>query len=196
MVKCEMGRMTPDDLDEALKLHARVTRGLSMEIFVQTPEDDMRRLLGDDGVSLGVWFENRLVCMRALMTDGGWVNETLGHMGIEPDAARRTAYMDHCIVDREFRGNNVQFLTYYSMEHYIAERYDTMYTTVSPKNSFSLQNILSSNYVVVGIKDLYGGYLRLIMRKKLSMGMPIWAHGHHVVPLADIKRQRELVADG
>ncbi|MDR3279042.1 MAG: hypothetical protein LBT23_00880 [Synergistaceae bacterium] len=195
VVKCELGRMDTDDIGEALRLHYNVTKGLSREIFAPTSDEDMARLLGNDGISLGVWFEDRLICMRALMTNPEWVGETMGHMSLAPDETRRTAYMDHCIVDKEFRGNNVQFLTYYALENHMADSFDTLLTTVSPKNPFSLQNILGCNFVVIGIKELYGGFLRFVMRKKLIMGMPIWTHGHFVTPLSDLRQQRTLFED-
>ncbi|MDR2780199.1 MAG: hypothetical protein LBB28_03655 [Synergistaceae bacterium] len=196
IVPCKTSFMTSGDIEEAVKLHRRVTSGLSPEIFAPTGERDIERLVGGDGVSFGVWFEKRLICMRAVIVDGDWVNETLAHMGLGEDEQNRTVYTDHCIVDREFRGNNVQFLTHYAIEQKIAGRYDVFFTTVSPKNSFSLQNILGCNFVIVGIKKLYGGYLRYVMRKKLSTGLPIWTHGHLVIPISDIARQQEAIADG
>jgi hypothetical protein len=196
IVPCKTAFMTSCDTEEAVKLHYRVTRGLSPEIFAPTSERDIERLVGGDGVSFGVWFEKRLICMRAVIIDSDWVNDTLGHMGFGADERNRTAYTDHCIVDKEFRGNNVQFLTHYAIEQKIADRYDVFFTTVSPKNSFSLQNVLGCNFVIVGIEKLYGGYLRYVMRKKLSLGLPVWTHGHLVIPISDIARQKEAIADG
>jgi hypothetical protein len=196
IVPCRTALMTSGDMEEAVKLHYRVTRGLSPEIFAPTSEHDIGRLVGGEGVSLGVWFDERLICMRAVIVDSDWVNETLGHMGFGSDEQNRTVYTEHCIVDKEFRGNNVQFLTHYAIEQKIAGSYDVFFTTVSPKNSFSLLNILGCNFVIVGIRELYGGYLRYVMRKELSLGVPIWTHGHLVIPISDIARQREAIADG
>jgi hypothetical protein len=188
--------MSPGDIDAAASLHRRVTKGLSREIYVPTEERDLTRLLGGDGVSLGVWFEERLICMRAVTTNGDWVNEILADMGLPEDMGNKTAYTDHCIVDKDFRGNNVQFLTHYAIENNIAGQYETFYSTVSPKNSFSLQNVLGCNFVIVGLEKLYGGYLRFIMKKDLARNMPIWTHGHLVVSINDIARQRSAIADG
>jgi len=188
--------MTPDDFDEAVKLHYRAARGLSCDFFVPTPERDMRRLLGRGGISLGVWFDGRLISMRAIVTDGKWMDEILTEMGLETDPERKTVYTDHCIVDRDFRGNNIQFLTHYAIENRIVDRYETFYTTVSPKNNFSLQNVLGCNFVVVGIKELYGGYLRYILRKSLSHCMPIWTRGRLLIPIRDTKRQAAAIAEG
>jgi hypothetical protein len=183
-------------MDEAEKLHDRVTRGLSPEIFVPTGPSDLERLVGGEGISVGVWSGEKLICMRAVATDALWVNDTLEKMSFPADETGRTVYTDHCIVDREFRGNNVQFLTHYAIEHRIADTHDVFFTTVSPKNTFSLANILGCGFVVMGLKELYGGYLRYIMRKKLDRCMPIWTHGHFVIPISDIKKQKEAIAEG
>jgi hypothetical protein len=196
---CRLGVMTPEDMDEAVKLHDRVTRGLSPEIFVPTGPADLKRLVGGDGVSVGVWSEEKLICMRAVMTDALWVNETLEKMGFpagEAGETGRAAYTDHCIVDKEFRGNNVQFLTYYAIEHRLGDGYSVFFTTVSPKNTFSLANVLGCGFVAVGMKELYGGYMRYILRKQIDRVMPIWTHGHLVIPVSDVRRQKEAIAEG
>jgi hypothetical protein len=193
---CRLDVMTRGDMDEAMKLHGRVTRGLSPEIFVPTGPEDLERLVGGEGVSVGVWSEGKLICMRAVMTGALWVNETLEKMGFPADETGRTVYTDHCIVDREFRGNNVQFLTHYAIEHRIGDDCGVFFTTVSPKNTFSLTNVLGCGFVVIGMKELYGGYMRYIMRKQTDRVMPIWTHGHLVIPVSDTKSQKEAIADG
>jgi hypothetical protein len=191
-----MGPVTPGDIGEALSLHHRVTDGLSREIFVPTPDENMRRLVRGDGISVGVWHEGRMVCMRAVVTEKNWVGEELDEMGVPASGDHRTAYTDFCVVDRDFRGNNVQFLTHYAIENITEDRYDTFYTTVSPKNSFSLLNILGCNFLITDIREMYGGYLRYVMRKDLARGKPIWTHGHLVIRLSDIDRQRAAIAEG
>ena len=196
VARCEIGIMTPDDYDEAVKLHRRVAKGLSYEIYVPTGNTDVMRLLDGEGISVGVWFEGRLICMRGVVTGDEWMDEVLTDMGFGTDPEHKSAYTDHCIVDKEFRGNNIQFLTHYVIENNITDRFETFYTTVSPKNIFSMQNIFGCNFVVVGIKEMYGGYLRYILRKNLLRCLPIWTHGHRVIPIIDTKRQIEAITEG
>jgi hypothetical protein len=196
VVKCRIGLMGSSDLEEAIKLHCRVTRGLSREIYVPTTDGELENILNGEGVSLGVWFEDRLICMRAVITDPDSVGGILEHMGFDPAQHGRAAYTDHCIVDKDFRGNNVQFLTHYAIENQISGKFDVILTTVSPKNMFSLHNILACNFVIIGLKTLYGGYTRYIMRKNFRDGASLWTNGHLIVPSSDLARQREVLADG
>jgi Ca2+/Na+ antiporter len=87
-------------------------------------------------------------------------------------------------------------LTHYTIENSIADKFSAIFTTVSPKNSFSLQNVLGCKFVIIGIEALYGGYTRYILRKNFAVSTPIWTNGHLVIPLSDLKRQKEVIADG
>ena len=196
VVPCEIGRMTGDDYDEAAKLHRRVARGMSRELFVPTKERDIMRLLQNEGISIGVWFEDRLICMRAIVTSGEWMDELLADMGLGSDTDSKSIYTEHCIVDRYFRGNNIQFITHYAIENIIEDKYDAVYTTVSPKNNFSLQNIFGCNFVVTGLRNVYGDCLRYILKKDFSRSVPIWTHGHLVLPVHDTKRQVAALGEG
>jgi hypothetical protein len=188
--------MARSDLEEAVKLHCRVTRGLSHEIYAPTTDEDLERILSGEGVALGVWFEERLICMRAVITNREWMDKVICHMGFEPERHSSDAYTEHCVVDKDFRGNNIQFLTHYAIESQISDNFDAVLSTVSPKNIFSLQNILACNFLIIGLRKLYGGYMRFIMRKDFRSAASLWTNGHFVVPSSDFERQRELLADG
>ena len=194
IVPCMMSLMVRDDIDEADRLHRRVTRGLSREIFAPTDREDLERLIGNEGIALGIWYNKKLICMRAIVTGEAWMNELLIKMGYEPDDDHRTAFTEHCIVDREFRGNNMQFLTHYHLENQLAEQFDKVLTTVAPSNIFSLENIFACNFVVTGLKELYGGHLRYIMEKNFVSGAPMWTHGHLVIPRSNVEMQRQILA--
>jgi hypothetical protein len=196
IVPCTMRLMSAEDFDDARALHRSVTKGLSRDIFAPTPDEDLVRLLAGEGISLGVWHEAQLICMRAIVTGGEWMEEILTDMGVPRDPTHRTAYTEHCIVERGYRGNNIQFLTHYRIENYIADHFDTVYTTVAPKNIFSLQNVLACDFVVVGMRELYGGYMRYVLSKSFQSPLSIWTNGHYVVPITDVERQKRLLADG
>jgi hypothetical protein len=184
------------DFQEASMLHKRVALGLGPEIFIPTSDDELESLLGRKGLSVGVWHDRRLVCMRSVQTDREWVDDSLRKMGLGPDPEGRTAVTDHCIVDKEYRGNNIQFLTNYELESMIAENFDTITTTVAPMNVFSLQNILNINFQIVGLDHRYGGYLRYTLVKRFRSDVSIWTNGHSIMPIRDLEGQRRLLSQG
>ena len=53
--------------------------------------------------------------------------------------------------------------------YHIAEKLgaEEVLATVSPENAFSLRNIISEGFEVVSEKNMYGGYRRYIVRKKI-----------------------------
>ena len=196
VIPCTVSLMSLSDLDEAVRLHKKVSLGLGPEIFVATTDEELEMLLGDKGISVGVWHEGRLISMRAVQTDAGWVNESLVKMGLPPDPEMKTAVTDHCIVDKEYRGNNIQFLTNYEVESLVAERFSTIATTVAPMNIFSFKNILLCNFHIVGLDLQYGGYLRYTMLKRFRAEESIWTNAHLAIPIRDIKKQQQAMKEG
>jgi hypothetical protein len=188
--------MTLSDLEEANRLHKRVALGLGPEIYIQTSSEELEWLLSGKGMAIGVWHEQKLVSMRAVQTDAGWVDDSLVKMGLEPDPQKRTAVTDHCVVDKAYRGNNIQFLTSYEIESLVAEQFDTLATTVAPMNVFSLQNILNCNFHIVGLNLIYGGYFRYTLLKRFHSNASIWSNDYCMIPIRDIKKQQQVTGEG
>ncbi|MDR1019168.1 MAG: hypothetical protein LBL73_00285 [Synergistaceae bacterium] len=195
-IPCTISLMSVSDFDEAVRLHKKVSMGLGPEVFVPSSPEEIEMLLGSKGISIGVWHEGRLVSMRAVQTDGDWVNDSLVKMGLPPDLEMKTAVTDHCVVDKEYRGNNIQFLSGYEIESIVAEKFSTIATTVAPMNIFSFKNILLCNFHIVGLDLQYGGYLRYTMLKRFRAAESIWTNAHRVIPIRDVKKQQQAMAEG
>jgi hypothetical protein len=188
--------MSCPDFDEASRLHRKISLGLGPEIFVPTTDEELERLLTGKGVSVGVWHDDKLICMRAVITDAEWVRHSIMEMGLDHDEKKSLAVTDHCVVDKEYRGNNIQFLTNYELESRVAERFDELATTVAPMNVFSLQNVINCGFHIVKAGMLYGGYLRYTLVKKFRSDVSIWTNGHHAIPIRDIEKQKQLISAG
>jgi hypothetical protein len=188
--------MSISDYDEANRLHKKISMGLGPEIFIPSSPEEIGMLLGDKGVSVGVWHEDRLISMRSVQTDGDWVNDSLVKMGLPPDPGMNTAVTDHCVVDKEYRGNNIQFLSSYEIESIVAERFSVIATTVAPMNIFSFKNILLCNFHIVGLDLQYGGYLRYTMLKRFRDKESIWTNAHLAIPIRDVKKQQRALREG
>ncbi|MDL2297807.1 hypothetical protein LJC40_01485 [Synergistaceae bacterium OttesenSCG-928-D05] len=196
LVPCTMEILAPEHVEQSVALHDRVARGLSGDIYLPSDREDIVRYLTDDGITIGVWFEDRLICARTVKTGAAWVEKSLAAIEEPLDPTHKTAVTGYTIVDREFRGNNVQFLSYFLSENLLAQDFDTILTTVAPKNIFSLQNVMHCGFYITDLRDLYGSYLRYILRKKLKTGVPIWTSWHHAIPIRNVEAQQGALSEG
>jgi len=196
IVPCTMGFLSPSDAERSIELQRRIAKGLSGDIYLPSEDEDVIRYTKGDGITAGVWFEDSLICARTVKTDRDWVNSALAAIEEPPDPTGKTAVTGYTIVDKEFRGNNVQFLSYFLSENLLARDFDTIVTTVSPRNIFSLLNIMHCGFYITGLRDLYGSYLRYILRKNLREAAPIWTNWHHAMPIRDVKGQQRALAEG
>lgn len=197
VVPCTMSFLGPQHLEQSVALHNRIVNNLGNEIFIPTEEKEIKKYHTTGlGFALGVWHEDKLICVRTIKTDGDWVNDGLRHMEMPADPTHATALSGYAVVDKEFRGNNVQLLSYYLSERLISKDKKRIISSVAPKNIFSLENILRSGYYIIALKSLYGGYLRYITEKKLTGSQPIWKNWHHTVNLRNFEEQKGLMDKG
>lgn len=195
-VPCTVEVLSGKDEEFAIMLHNEVAHGLSRDIFAASTEDDLKRFLGEEGLSIGARYEDRLICLRTVKTSRQWVSESLADYNLVPGSYGKCAVTGFCVVDREFRGNNIQFLTQFYAENIVARNFDSVVTTVSPKNIFSLQNVLACGYLIIAIEWTYGGFLRFVLKKDFYPKDPLWTHGHLRIPIREIKKQQDAISKG
>lgn len=195
-VPCTIGTLGDRDNDAALKLHNDTAHGLSRDLFAPSTEEEIRRFLGNEGLSVGVRHKERLICLRTVKTGREWVKNSLSELGITCNTEGREAITGFCVVDKGFRGNNIQFLSQYYAESILARDFDSITTTVSPKNIFSLQNVLACGYCIIGIKSVYNGYLRYVLRKDFYPDYSVQTHGHMLIPIRKIPEQKCAIEAG
>lgn len=196
VVQCAMSVLKPEHAEQSIALHDRVAHGLGSDIFIPSDKEEIKRCLSKDGFTIGIWHEEKLVCARTLKTDADWVNEGLEDMGEPSDPKHSTVLTDYMVVDKEFLGNNVQFLTYFISEILVSMGKDRIVSTVAPKNVFSLQNIMRCGFHITGLKSLYGGNLRYVTVKKLRETLPIWTNRHYTINIRNIAEQKRIIAEG
>lgn len=195
--ECRVYRLRAEETNEAAALHDKVAKGVSGKIFVPSPYSEIKRFLGEDGLAVGIRSGDDLIALRTLRLDQEWADEALQEYGLHLDPEEAPAVTGFCVVDRAFRGNNVQYLTQYLVEDAVAGRHTSIVTTVSPCNIFSLNNVLVCNFRIVGIKEVYGGYLRFIMKKDFRPSLvPIWTHGHRQIGIRDTDAQLKAINEG
>lgn len=195
-VPCTIEVLSEKDEKFSIELHNEVALGLSRDIFAASTEEELRRFLTEDGIAVGARYDGRLVCLRTLKISPDWVRESLADYSLSPERYEHSAVTGFCVVDREFRGNNIQFLTQFYAENIVSRRFDSVVTTVSPKNIFSLQNVLACGYYIIAIEWTYGGFLRFVLKKEFYPTYPLWTHGHLRIPIREIKKQQEAISKG
>lgn len=196
MVPCVLRRLTTADRHEALKLHRAVARNANPEIFVSGTDEDFLNILEGRGVVLGIQEGDRIVCMRTVLFETHDEDLLREDMGLLPDQKPRMAFIDYCIVHQDFRGNNLQYLTYCHMENLLWDDFDYFCTTVSPRNFYSLSNVLGCGFYAFRLKPCYGGYMRYILRKDLKHAPSIRTKKHVSALIFDHERQQEFLKNG
>ena len=197
IVPCSLAWVGPEHLEDAIRLHDDVSHGVSPDIFAAFTHEDIARLFGPDGLAMGILFEGRLVSLRTVKTGADWVKCALESFGVACEEDQNPAVTGFCIVDREFRGNNVQFITQYMVEDAVSKSHTGLVTTVSPKNIFSLSNVLNCNFRIIGITKTYGNLLRYVLEKDFRPHQPrLMTHGHLQISIRDIKGQTKALSDG
>ncbi|MDR1979712.1 MAG: hypothetical protein LBQ42_13335 [Synergistaceae bacterium] len=195
-IPCVLRRLTMEDKDEALALHRAMAASATPDIFVPGTDEDFLHILEGGGAVLGVQEGRRIVCMRTVLFQTHDDEILREDMGLLPDQMTRMAFMDYCVVHRDYRGNNLQFLTYYYMEDLLWEDFDYLYTTVSPRNVFSLRNVMDCGFYAFQLKERYGGHMRYLLRKDLKHSPSIRMKRHASAPLRDYPAQQSLMEGG
>lgn len=195
-VPCVLRRLTMDDKDEALALHRALAANANPEIFVPGTDEEFLSILEGSGVVLGVRDEKRIICMRTVLFETHDDEVLREDMKLLPDQMQRMAFVEYCIVHRDYRGNNLQFLTYCFMEDLLWDDFDYFYTTVSPRNIFSLRNVMDCGFYAFGLKERYGGHMRYLLRKDLKQNLSIRMKRHVGALLHDYPTQQRIIDEG
>lgn len=195
-VPCSIEILSAGDLPEAVRMYESEVHGLEPELFARITPAQLAATIRSEGIMVGVRYRKRLVCLRSVLTQKEAIGSFLDKCGLARASYKNCAVTGFCVVDRNFRGNNVQFLSYYYVENLLSGLFDSILTTVSPSNIFSLQNILAYGFVILGLKKVYEGNLRYIMRKYYNPAAVLWTNNHLMLRLDDLDSQRQALAHG
>ena len=166
-VPCKISILGMDRAEDLFRLHNDVAEGVSRDLFSWAAEDELRRFLSDEGFTVGVTYKDRLICARTIRTSEKWIREYLAETNRTPECYGNPAITGFCVVDKEFRGNDIQFLTQYYAESFLIEDFDCILTSASPNNVHSLQNLLKCGFNIIDIKVNRDNNRRYILKKSL-----------------------------
>lgn len=158
-----------DDLDAILGLQEKTILGLkdSTVLRKNTPEI-LTQSLSSDNIALGAFIENDLVAV------GFAVNplppETDLRINLQTHSVDKALDLKLIIVKDEYRGNGLQKALTWVLEKIAhVHGYTHFCASVSPNNSYSLNNVLSMGYEYDHQEELYDGLLRNIYVKELKV---------------------------
>lgn len=125
--------------------------------------------LSKGGKILGCYVTNKLIAYCVLIFPG-FDNENLGYdLKLEKDELLKVSHLDSVAVHPDYRGNKLQYQLFSLLEKISIEKgYKHLYSTVSPSNKFSLNNLLELGLKIKIEKEKYDGKTRLILYKALS----------------------------
>ncbi|HCL80177.1 MAG TPA: hypothetical protein DIC53_09455 [Synergistaceae bacterium] len=194
-ILCNMRTLTKDDIGTAVEFHKRITDEIGDADFFAEDNTLVDSIKGA-GAVVGIFAEDRLIALRSISYTDEFVDDAIEDLKLEDTERTHVAVMDFCVTDSEYRGNNLQFVSYIFMENILYPYRYHLHTTVSPKNVFSLNNILKCGFFTVGFKQKYGGHARFVLYKNLRYPTCVETKGHKEVLLRNYAYHPTVLDDG
>lgn len=163
----ELRRLTAEDAAAVYALQNEVHAAMPHpEQFVADTLENITQYLTND-LCIGGWDGDRLgayFILRYCGTDG---HNYAAFMGVPQAEWECWANADSVIVHPDWRGNGLQRKLLESALTQLRPGIVGIGATVSPENQYSLNNALASGFSIVCRREMYGGYDRYLLAKKL-----------------------------
>lgn len=157
-----------DELSAILELQSKVSASISNKsTFVVTTEDELAESLNTD-ICIGMYHEAELIAFTLIITNSYSLRNLGFYIGYSRERCKRCVSYDTTFVHPAYKGYGIQRL-FIGLKDAAAISLGAAeaLATVSPDNDISLKNLISSGFVVVEEKKMYGGFNRYIVRKSL-----------------------------
>ena len=188
--------LTLKEIEVIEKLQQVVIDSLEDATILQPlSREELTNILGDNGVMLGAFDEDKLIACRALLRPDPSEEE---HLGIDAGASdlTRVLYQEVSFVHPAYRGQGLQKkLGARIMECINVADFDVVCATVKPFNIASLKDKFSQGMHVVALKLKYGGKLRYVFAKPLHTKVNV-SDDSIVVEMGDTEKQQGLLSQG
>jgi hypothetical protein len=173
LVEAEIRELTQDDLGAALECQEEIMKLTPSDLFVRTkPEEIKEHISSSLFTTVGAFAEEKLcaygfleLCLPEDHSIRPFAKSNNGQEDFE-----NIAVLDTIAVLPAYRGNKLQIII---GSHLLAlallKGKHTAYTTVSPKNVHSCNNLLAMGFTLEKEIRAYGGRERLLMRKSLYL---------------------------
>ncbi len=163
-------------LFEALELQEVVINSLpSEETYKRDTKEFIEECLEEGGLLIGVFVEGQMIAYRFINFPGTEERNFGRDLNLKEEELLKVVHFESTLVHPEFIGNGFQRKTYILGEAMIRELgFKYACTLISPKNFYSVNNILKVGLAIKKLKSKYAnaydgeGKLRYILYKDIS----------------------------
>jgi len=195
-----MKRLTNDDVNQVIKLHNEVIDALvDPDLCWRFPVDYIERYLGEEGITVGVFVEKRLIAFRVLYFPGCRPENPGLDIGLHDSELEQVAHLPLSNVHQEFTGSSLQKAMTLQAIAIAKQTREFRYlcSNVSPKNYASMTEKFEIGMWVAKLKIKYGGFLRYIFSKDMLQPWQLSQEEKAIfIPSTDSLRQMELLEQG
>lgn len=196
-VRYEIRFLDKNNLKDMIKLQGIIIDNLpDKELYQPASSDLFEKRLSKKQSVIGVLTDDGLIAFGIFYTPGKSI-DNLGKEIHMPDSDLiDVAQLQYIVVHPNYRGNSLQkklITQLLSLAHNIGCKYAL--GIISPKNYFSLRNMLCLGFVIRDINKKHGGMDRCVMYKDLVNANPIWREVVNIVH-TDIEGQEKLLEKG
>jgi len=190
---CEVDFLTSKDEYEACSFYESIADLVgNPDIFA--PEHTLPSDLASEGIVLGIRAEKKLICIRVLTFNSNTISEYKNVLGEK--IVGNVACSDGCVVESQYRGNNLQQLTWFMIEPSLHKKYSCIVATVSPKNLISLKNLLACGFHIAARSNMYGNHDRFVLIKYLENNHSFKTVQHVEIGVHDKERMIGMFSEG
>lgn len=158
-------------IEKILSLQNSMYNSLSdKQIFVKTSDEELVDYLNGKASVMGIVTENDDLAAVGIYIEAGINRDNYGcDLGLSGSEVLNVGQIDTVIVDEKFRGNSLQKFLCRTLEEQVCRKNGKkiIAATVSPFNSYSLNNFLSLGYEIKSDKLKYNGVRRYTVAKEL-----------------------------
>ena len=166
-VPVKLRRCTPEEAAEVFSLQNEVRAAMpDPSLFVPDTLEHITAYVRED-LCIGVWQGSRLGGYLTVRFCGQNPDNYAAFMDVPRTEWTHWANADSAIVHPDFRGNGLQRRMLEAALPLFPENITHIGATISPENPYSLNNALASGFEVVTRREMYGGYDRYLLARKL-----------------------------
>ena len=119
------------------------------------------------GICIGAWQQRRLGAYLILRLCGQSDENYAAFLGVPQSQWQHWANADSAVVHPDWRGNGLQRKLLEAALPLLRPGIVGIGATVSPENQYSLNNALACGFTIAARREMYGGYDRYLLEKRI-----------------------------